>query len=163
MKKILGIIFIVLTLFVMNLFADDMQTYDLPAPYGGKITLKCNAVQLVSQSNFSGGCTGFYQNFSIIKGFVYNGTVLITYSFIGSQNSLMLTFLNGSSFTITGQNAKIDVSFPLSVTFEIDLNSKKCVNVFSDSGKTDYPYLLLNGQKFKLTPEILQYLIPPVS
>lgn len=156
MRKLLFVV-----LFLGSLAYATPQPVVINGPYGGTLVINITETYQLGGNDIGGEGNVTYERFSVIPGFYFDGRATIGFSVLHGENSLWIDFLKGSFLDIEDENGNLlyTVDFPYSVSFRLSLSDLTPVEVISSEqgGKTE---IYLNGNPVKVTPDIINYLLP---
>ena len=153
MKKFLLLILAILIHSII-LYADKMS---LPGPYGGSVTANCGDISQTTNGDFIGSCIIFYDNYSTIPGWAFNGSFSINVTTSIKKNELFLEFDKNSKFNLKELNNNFNhvIYFPEKVSFTVNIQTLQCIEVKSLSKNN--AILKFDAYDVNIEPQFLHY------
>ena len=98
-----------------------------------------------------------YNNFSILPGLVFNGTIDAGFSTVNKEGILYVDFYNGDHFDMIYNGKEYSVVFPMDFSFVLDLKTLKCKGIEAIGG--DNPYIMVNDMKIPVDCNLKKFIL----
>ncbi len=130
---------------------------EIQGKYGGMLQIDILNMTKMPNNDVGGEIKITYNNFSILPGIVFNGTIDGGFSTVNKEGILYVDFYNGDHFDLTYNGEEYTVVFPMDFSIILDIKTFKCkeINAIGENS----PYIMLNNIKIPVNCDMKNLLL----